>query len=234
MTPLQGLNELLLHPDHFIKYYPLSVAGWTGAHAPNAVNTHPFVLYKRDPLAPGSMPSGKVGHHGAMRPNSVLPFMTHEISSWAIDDQANGGVPVQGFTGHSVPMVTDNAANALNKAALASYQLDGTADVMITGQLSGCCFCWLPVGTTLLCTHIRPAPGSSGVILHNSLHSGGRFANHATQPLYTFGRNDYPSHATVIGVRLAGAWRLYAQLSTDHNRTNAQVMRLHPGPRIVL
>ena len=234
MTPLQALNELRIHPDRFVKYYPLSVAGWTGAHAPNTVNTHAFHLYRRDPTTAGSMPSGKVGHHGATRPNDVLPFMTHEISSWTIDDQGHPGAPVQGFNGHSVPMVTDTAANPVDRTALVSYQLDGSADVMITGQLSGCCFCWLPVGGILLCTHIRPGLGSNGVVLHNSLHAGGRFANHPTQPLNTFGRNDYPMHATVIGVRLAGAWRLYAQLSNDHNRTNAHVMRLHPGPRVML
>ena len=236
MNAQRAVHQLLHDPDYFLKHYPVITAGANVAHVANQANIMQFWLSKRDPLVPGAMPSANVGHYGATRPGRILSSRIHEISSFQIITFATPGADTQQINAHSVPMIPYNHNAPINLQQLAPYFLDGASDgVMITGQLSGCCFCWLPVGAQLWCTHIRPLnPPNFGVQLQNLLHMGGRFNGHVLAPLGTFGRNEYPQHATVIGVRLHGNWRLYAQVSNDQNRTNALVYRFYPGARVVL
>lgn len=50
--------------------------------------------------------------------------------------------------------------------------------------------------------------------LQTDLTANGQFANYAGA-LTTFGRQNYPGHGTVIGVRLPGGWQIFAQSSND-------------------
>ena len=85
------------------------------------------------------------------------------------------------------------------------------------------------MGATIRAIHVQAA-GGNGVQIHTAIATTGRFAANPTIPLRTFGRNDYPnSSVTIIGVRNNGAWRIYAQYSSDGCKTISATDRLHPG-----
>lgn len=224
MDAEEAFDELLTRPSRFLKHHPVNPAGWGGVHAAGAANVRQFRLYKRDAEMPGQAPSGKPAHFGATRPG---PFGRREVSSFLVTTvPAAGNVQQRTFDALSVPLRNYNEVDA---GALDHYVVDGQGDgVMVTGQLSGCTFAWLPVGAHLLCTHVRPV-GIDALGLHNRLNTNGRFAAHPREPLRTFGRNDYSQYANVVGVRKRGRWRLYAQESADQFRTITAAWRLHPG-----
>ena len=125
---------------------------------------------------------------------------------------------------------TSGAADIGN---LDAYLLDSSRNIMITGQLSGCCFCIVPHGPGLACTHINPqgAPGGA-VQLQNDLTSTGTFRNYPG-PFLTYGRKNYPGYATVIGVRVGGVWNIYAQKSNDQCTTITGAERIYPNPALL-
>lgn len=232
MTPQEAFNKLRTQPEYFLKHYPLNTAGKFTPHQPNQVNSFQYVIYKKE-NAPV-----KAGHFGATRPGTIIPGRTHNISSFKVAPTPGAGdteVNHQ-FAGLSVPMVyydqihTPLAIPARNINAMEAYLLDNTADVMITGQLSNCCFCITPYLGGLACTHVNPRGAGGPLVLENALNLNGAFANYPG-PLTTFGRSSYPAHAIVIGVRsVANGWRIYAQLSNDLFATMAGAYRVYPGP----
>jgi hypothetical protein len=230
MDANDAFNELRSHPGKFLKYYPVNTGGWSGMHLAAQPNLHQFRMYKRDPTGKGTAPSKKPAHFGATRPGLFGP---REISSFVISHKlAPDGIKERLFSGLSVPMHTSNTVNV---AALSHYVVNGMGDgLMVTGQLSGCTFAWLQVGTNLLCTHIKPN-GIQGIALHNQLNMSGRFAAHPGIPLQTYGANDYGGgYANVIGVRSNGTWELYAQHSNDQFRTITAARRIQPGAIVPL
>lgn len=234
MNETEAFRALRDNPSYFLKYYPINIAGANVPHAAGAANVLPFKMH-RYADQPGSMPSHKVGHYGATRPGrGPLRVLTMEISSFKVeyDSPANplpwGG---QAMGAHSVPWFR---SDAIDTAAMDHYLLDHTGDgVMVTGQLSGCTFAWRQVGDTIAAIHVQNA-GGDGIAIHNTIHTTGRFAAYPAAPLRTFGRNDYTHYATVIGVRTAGGWKLFAQLSEDRGRTITAAYRIHPGARTPL
>lgn len=233
MDAATALNELRANPDHFIRYYPLQLAGPTLAYLAGAANMKTMYLAKRD-VGYMATHDGKEGHYGASRPGP-LGIGRRNLSSFSVLDY-NGAQSVP-FNAYGVPMVNYNSAvgGRVNLGgaigAMPSYHLGPAGDgIMITGQLSGCCFAWTMVGGTMWCIHVQPIghPGT-GTQLQTDIDAGGHFAGHAGG-LSTYGLNDYNgSYAIVIGVRLAGTWRLYAQRSNDQGRTIISAHRLHPG-----
>ncbi|QYE34093.1 hypothetical protein KZX46_15005 [Polymorphobacter sp. PAMC 29334] len=232
MDSAAARTKLLTSPAEFLKYYPINCAGGVAPNQ-NAANLQQFNINKRD----GDMPpiQGAVtGHLGATRPG--LFGHQREISSWLIQP----GLSVNGATilsAHVVPMVNYDAVDVGildlqgDVSAMPYFLLDASGDgLMFTGQLSGCCFCWSTHGADLWTTHVRPRTGIAAIALQNRLITGGRFAAAPTDPLRTFGRSEYPGHANVIGVRRAGSWSLYAQLSMDVFATLAGAFKIHPGP----
>ena len=114
--------------------------------------------------------------------------------------------------------------------ALDGYLLDGSAEVMITGQLSHCRFCFVADGAGLACTHMSPRGSPAGPVqMQQDLTANGGFANYAGA-LGTYGRQDYTGYANVLGVRVGGSWRLYAQQSNDTLKTITSAARIYPGP----
>lgn len=225
----EAFDELLSRPGRFLKHHPVNPAGAGGAHAAGMANLRQFRLYKRDANVPGPAPSGKPAHFGATRGRGLA---TREVSSFLVTTvPAAGNVTERPFHALSVPL---RRYNDVDVAALDHYVVDGQGDgVMVTGQLSGCTFAWLPIGTSLLCIHVQPV-GIGALGLHNRLNTNGRFAAHPRKPLHTYGRNDYPQYANVVGVRKRGRWRLYAQHSSDQFRTITAARRIHPGPATFL
>ena len=225
---------LTTNPDQFLKYYPVKTAG-SPAPNPNGVNQAQYWLRKQVNTANGN---AKPGHMGATKPRVIGPDAS--ISSFYFDT-----IPLHGAThvalANVVPMVNYNSnvygcpnLNG-NVTAMNHFVLDGTGDeVMITGELSGCCFCWLPQGANLWCTHVQPRDGITGDALEIALSTTGRFGAAPGSSIGTFGRSYYSSRATVIGVRVAGNWRLYAQTSNDALKTITGAWRIHPGQMVRL
>lgn len=122
-----------------------------------------------------------------------------------------------------------------NIAAMPHFVAGAGANYITTGLLTGCCFAWIAQGANLLCIHVQPKDGITGVNLHTQMAATGHFAAAPATALSTFGHNNYVgSYATVIGVRSAGVWKLYAQTSQDHFRTLTNAWRIHPGPIVAL
>src|SRR5262245_2516008 len=217
--------RLLAHPEEFLRYYPVQCAG---ASAPNqnAVNLRQYHINKHPD-----------GHRGATRPGflgirlNIASFMLQNFPT------VNGASINQA---HVVPMVNynSNLYNCPNLNgninAMPYYQLDGAGNgLMVTGELSGCCFCWLLQGGGLWCIHVQPKDGIDAVALQDALRAQGQFALAPGRALGTYGRRDYPNLATrasVIGVRRAGNWNLFAQTSNDSFRTVSGAYRIYPAP----
>jgi hypothetical protein len=231
MDTATAKSKLLHHPEEFLRYYPVQCAG---AQAPlqNDVNLRQYNISKKETNQIG----GKVGHCGATR--SGFLGTTLNISSFFLQpDLMGNSAPIN--NAHVVPMVNYNDPNNTqpnvpnlhgNIGAMHHYKLDGQGrGLMVTGQLSNCCFCWLAQGIDLWCIHVQPGNTISAIALQNWLATGGRFAGRNT-PLLTYGRTDYPTgHASVIGVRRAGQWHLYAQRSDDVFDTISGAYSIYPG-----
>ncbi|KQZ70967.1 hypothetical protein ASD55_11845 [Rhodanobacter sp. Root561] len=220
--------QLLAHPETFLKHYPVKCAG-AAAPNQNAVNLRLYNISKRQGLA------NVDGHRGATRPG--LFGYQREISSWILQPGAAVGNGTTINQAHVVPMVNHlgvqyGCLNLLgNVTAMPYYELDGTGDgLMVTGELSNCCFTWAVQGANLWCIHVQPVGGITPTGLQAALATTGRFAAAPHVPLATFGRDEYPvGRASVVGVRQAGAWSLYAQTSNDLLNTISAAYRIYPG-----
>lgn len=238
MDSPSAVTALLTNPSNFLKYYPVKCAG-SSAPIQNAVNTTAYQMVKRN-AANGNT---KEGHTGATRPG-VFGFGSRDISSFKLE-RANGAAGAGSIpVAHLVPMVnySTNIYGCLDllgvTTAMPHYVLDNTGSgLMVTGELSNCCFAWIQQGNDLWCIHVQPVGGITPVALHNRLAVGatGAFGAAPGVALSTFGRNDYPGgRASVFGVREGGIWNLYAQLSNDSFNTLAQTYRIHPGGMVRL
>ncbi len=222
--------KLLTDPDYFLKYYPVKCEG-SAVPNPNGVNLLQYYINKQG-VGEARFPNEKLGHKGATRPGSISGYK-HEISSFILNPRTSAGSAI--IAAHVVPMVNYNSTDFgcpnlnANIAAMDHYTLDNTGDgLMVTGELSGCCFCWLLHGHELWCVHVRPIAGISSESLQAQLNATGRFNNDLTA-LNTYGKNDYNNqNASVIGVRSGGVWKIYAQTSNDLFRTISGAYRLYP------
>jgi len=245
MTPTEALGKMLTDSDHFFKYYPVKMFGGALPFIPNGASTKQYRLCRVAGEDDGRGNIGKQGHLGATRSGRYVGLTKHDISSFQMMPD---GIQVGQFSAKvdtcGVPMVNYNS-NLYggidlhgNLAPMTYYVADASANYMTTGELSGCCFAWTEVGGDLRCIHILPAgnlpsgAAITGAVLQTSLRTTGRFQGMPTRTLETFGFLDYGMRrASVIGVRTAGSWKLYAQVSTDRFRTISEAWQIHPGPR---
>jgi|SRR5450631_3661360 len=76
------------------------------------------------------------------------------------------------------------------------------AHVMLTTQLTGCSIVMIPGPATFSVAHLQPT-GETGAALRQRLKAAG---------LQVYGMGDFGvGRATVVGVRLGGSWRFFAQ-----------------------
>lgn len=112
---------------------------------------------------------------------------------------------------HNVRMIPNNVHIELND--LEAYSVAAGPDILVTGQLSGCSFVTLTLGGQLITAHVQPGgTRAAGPMLKQSLEIKGRFHGHPNQQFTrVFGAGDYPNYAHVVGVRVAGQWKVYGQ-----------------------
>jgi hypothetical protein len=138
-------------------------------------------------------------------------------------------VGAKSFMAWSVLMVYYNAVDpqALQPLIVSA---SGGPDIMVTGLLNGCTFCMLKVPNGVAMTHVKPM-GIDAVKLHTKLTTQGRFQNHPS-PFQTFGQaSDYTGSedATLVGIRQAGTWKVYAQIHTRMQSPIRRVSRILKG-----
>jgi hypothetical protein len=233
MNSAIALASLLNNPVNFLRYYPVKCAG-AAAPAQNAANLSQYSISKQGGTQPVMAPM--VGHRGATRPG-VFGHQ-RQISSFILQpghvNVVNGAMI---NNAHVMPMVNHNSDvyGCLNLngviTAMPHYVLDASGDgLMVTGELSFCCFCWIQQGADLWCIHVQPVGGITPIQLQNALALQGRFGAAPNALLSTYGRNDYPTgRASIIGVRSAGVWNLYVQTTNDSFDTISGAFRIHPG-----
>lgn len=192
LTPQAAHTRLMNNPGAFLKKHPIKIAGNPGPSGVSGYN-----LYDRG---------------GSQRPGARLgTHHWHNTQAFNLRSGAVGnplaGPAAHNFQAHSIHM-------DLNIVALGFYQLPavGGPSIMVTGQLSGCSFIIVPThGGNLDVAHVKPAVGG-GANLRTALE-----ALHPA-PAFVYGvRNahgyyrGYDREAAIIGVRIAGAWQIYAQ-----------------------
>jgi len=231
MNPREALAALIANPAAFLKHYPVKIAGAGGNL--NTTNVRTYFFDKQGAWS-GIFPGETLGHKGATRPGL---FKDHQISSFRFN-HSRVSADTALTRALVVPMVNYNSTlygchdMQGDVTAMPHFRLDGSGDgLMLTGELSGCCFSWIDYGANLICTHVQPHAGIDGIKLQTKLTTQGRFAAVPTAPLNTFGRTDYPSRASIIGVCKGAQWYLYAQTSSDSLKTITGAYQIHPGPK---
>ena len=166
------------------------------------------------------------------RPGRILGTLRmHNIRNFSISSQQGGLSPLDrtAFSAHSIQMVN---AGSVNLAALNGYNvLDNSGTpLIITGQLTGCSFVAMRIGTGVLMTHIRPI-GTTPQQLETDLRNNGAFNGHVGA-ITVYGANTDYNHATedvsIVGVATSAThWRVFAQVHPNaRTGNNRQVTRL--------
>lgn len=161
---------------------------------------------------------GKHGRDPGPHPDGVQAYFKLNQADAGITD------PVQ-ITCKNVRMIA--TAEALNVADIEAYTLGGTgADIVVTGQLSGCAFCVLKHRGNVVVAHIQPGgTRGMGANLQTTLQKSGRFRGYHDLPLtYVYGAaTNYAVRAYAVGIRQNGEWRIYGQ-AVSGSDVDAQVI----------
>ena len=127
-------------------------------------------------------------------------------------------------------MTTKYAVVSADLGALPTVDtaVDASCDLLLTTQFTGCTFCFArsPDGSNMLAAHIDPGLGTgvSGTAMSQSIRGGGGLAGAGNGGAFqAYGRVPnksglfgYPVSAaqmTIVGVRDAGDWNLYSQIT---------------------
>lgn len=205
MTPQQLFFQLRTRPDYILTYYQLTIAG-----GPNDAWTQ----FSFTPTLGRSNP----------RPGRVLGFMTHQAQAFNVMHSPLGG-PANVFPAYNVRM---QAGGTYAVAGIIGTLLPdiGPPALLLTGQLSGCSFCCLPVAGGVVMAHLQPPPGAgAGIAPQANVLANGRFVGHPAAPIVNvYGKNNYPNgRASVVGVRNNNQWELYGQ---EYNNMTKQILSM--------
>jgi len=199
MRPGAAVQALKNDPRAFLKKYPIQD------------NFDPAV----NGMAQVYMLNGGAGQ----RPGSILKTSNmHTTQSFTIQ-------PRPGASGDGNPFWVHGLFTGQSSAVPVWMRLDNNGpEIMLTAKLTGCTFVARPVAGhpgEVEVTHLQPH-GETGVALNTRLDVAGQNA---------YGRLKYDIDTrsiNVIGVRRAGAWKIYAQKIEKHAMTIRSVTRIYP------
>ena len=196
---LSALSQLKANPIDFLHFNIIMMGG------PPTSGEHHFYF-------------GKHGRDPGPQPNGVQAcFRLNHIDSGFID-------PVQ-ITCKNVRMIP--ATEKFDVADIEAYSLGGMgADILVTGQLSGCAFCVLKLGANVVVAHIQPGgTRGTGANLQTLLQKSGRFHGFKNWQLtYVYGAAiNYAARAYAVGIRQNGEWRIFGQ-AVSGSDVDAQVV----------
>lgn len=204
LRPGVALQQLRAEPRKFLRTYPIQ-------------NNY-------DPAASGVYQVHLFNGGGGHRPGTVLRTQNlHATQSFTLQ----GGIGQLG-EGHPVWVHGLFTAAANAAAPIVWYRLDANGpDLMVTAKLTGCTFVARAVAGapgSVDVAHIQPTVAENGVQLNNRLA--------ATAGQLTYGRNSYDITSrsiNVIGVRVGGQWKIYAQKLDKHHFAIRSVHRIFPA-----
>ncbi|WP_444929585.1 hypothetical protein ACJJIF_17555 [Microbulbifer sp. SSSA002] len=149
-----------------------------------------------------------MGASGDDKPNELFAF---DPNGTFIEDPQTVKV-------HHIRMIDWSEKLSLDR--IEPYQMRNGADIMVTGQLSDCCFCIGGHNANMpVVAHIRPRKnqGLNGKATHNAVINQGKFwvfggvqkslGRSALKPHH----HNYTDYASVVGVRIDNQWQIYAQ-----------------------
>ncbi|MCO1334810.1 hypothetical protein MO867_10705 [Microbulbifer sp. OS29] len=128
---------------------------------------------------------------------------------------------------HNIRMIDREEAFSIDR--IEPCQMRSGADIMVTGQLSDCCFCIGGHNANMpVVAHIRPRAkeGLNGLSTHNALINGGKFwvfgkiqrsfGQSSLKPYH----HTYTDFASIVGVRVNSQWQIFAQHVNPPQRPN--------------
>lgn len=200
-NPSDALIQLRQHPRTFLRAHPLEIEECYGA-------SRVVIAY---------LANGPTGH----RPGTVLgTFRMHRAESfkiWTVGiPRETSPVTRRSFNAHYIGLGT------ADDREIGWYDLSADADVVITTKLTGCTFVVRSHMGVVQAAHIQPTANVDGVTLNRNLAVPGQQA---------WGRLKYDLDTrtvTVIGVRVSGNWKIYAQKLEKGTWNVLSVHRIFP------
>lgn len=196
---LSALSQLKANPIDFLHFNIVMMGG------PSTSGEHQFYF-------------GKHGRDRGPQPNGVQAYYKLNHVDSGITDTVQ-------ITCKNVRMIP--ATEKFDFADIEAYSLDGMgADVLVTGQLSGCAFCILKLGAYVAVAHIQPGgTRGTGANLQTLLQKSGRFHGFKNWRLtYVYGAaSDYAVRAYAVGIRRNGEWQIFGQ-AVSGSDMDAQVV----------
>lgn len=156
------------------------------------------------------------GSLGATRAATATGFEKYRMDAGMVAIGVNGPETFDAYNFRMFP-ADDGRGVKYDNTRIESYAVPFGQNLLVTGQLSGCCVAYALVGGQLWVAHVQPDPAGSrgdGLQLQGLIDSAGRFDGHPAIPLNTWGAKDYGQggKATVVGVNTKGSWELYGQV----------------------
>lgn len=210
LTGQQALTSLTAHPRTFLKRYPVRIAG---ANLPSGVVPY-WIWYWQ----------------ASQRPGSVLKTLRmHATDAFRMSSQAvMAGPNPHNFNAHSVFMAQSNVPIVLYPIAVGA-----APNILVTGALSGCSFIVNtgPNPGDIACAHLQPN-GESGHQLHARLKPLYNYVyglERYDHTIPTLGGPRRDRNVTIIGVRVGGRWKIYAQkMDLSNQYAIRSVHRIYP------
>ena len=210
VRPLAAYTSLVAHPRTFLRKYATAVNEMMAQPAGGVLASYFYT-------------SGAAGD--ARRPGTVLRGLRKHLSETFKFNLLNppAGMPMNSYIvtqAYYVPMLHATAATVFN--TIAWVRLGTAATVMITVRLSGCSFLWRTNNGALEVAHLQPHGGLDGSALQTQLEGNGA---------EIYGRTSYgPGRVvSIVGVRSAAGWKIYAQKFRVGTNEIMSVHRLYPG-----
>lgn len=196
MQASEAIAKLRANPKSFLRQNCVIIAGGT--------TRNPGMTIFR--MIPGNTDVRSRGSILKSRMKS-RPFWSVNISNNNGGNPAGATLADDEFAGYYIPMkqMTDHADNVFGQAPN-----DGSADILLTSQLTGCTFGFASLNGHFFAGHIQPEGGVARDVternMRNKLQSGFSGGGRTIEK----GR-DYKDIATIVGVFSGGKWEIYMQ-----------------------
>jgi hypothetical protein len=201
ITAQNALASFIAHPRTFLKKYPVCVSEFVG---------------RASGVLPGSWDTAGM-HDGTRRPGRILGALrTHETQSMRIGPVATMAFSTHAFQVHFVQMYSRDVP-------IDWYATNGGPNIIVTPQLTGCSVAIRAIGgNEIEMTHIQPTGAEAGDALNTRLGGMGLDG--------VYGRNSYSQNCsvTIMGARVGGRWKVYAQKMDRRAQRIYSVSRIYP------
>lgn len=168
----------------------------------------------------------KLGEEAGSRPGKILGNLNkHAVEAFAFSSQDIRGTDPVTVKVHLIG-TQEQAKKEPDFNNLEAYLCPrkDDADVMITGQLTGCTFCCLETPEGMAVAHLQPKKGGADA-LREACEQGAFQGLRGDLVVYGPGNGYNPAteNVSIIGVRKSKKWSIYAQVHPGRGRTLTRV-----------